>query len=41
MPGHKKGAIYKMLGYQDILENLLESAQDAKDNCPVSAITIN
>lgn len=22
MPGHKKGAIYKMLGYQDILENL-------------------
>lgn len=22
MPGHKKGAIYKMLGYEDILENL-------------------
>ena len=26
---------------EDIHENLLESAQDAKDDCPVSAITIN
>lgn len=26
---------------EDIPENVLESAQDAKDNCPVSAISID